>query len=283
MTIRTQQSPSSMGDTRLAATLAAEAGARLMALRARVDAGTITDSADELRHAADASSQAYLATELARERPGDAVLSEEDDDDLRRLLADRVWIIDPLDGSREFAERTPDGSWRTDFAVHVALWRRGRGLTDAAVALPGRGLLRTTATPSRPEQAPALDVLAGRRPLRIAVSRTRPAAIVDSLAERGDVEVVPMGSAGVKAIAVVEGTVDAYVHADGLHEWDSAAPVAVATTAGMVTTRLDGSGLVYNQADPWLPDLVICHPALVACLRAMLEAAGHRSGQGAHR
>lgn len=281
MTTRTPQNPSATDDARLAATLVAGAGATLMALRAQVDAGTFTGSADELRHAADAASQAYLAAELARERPGDAVLSEEAADDPRRLVADRVWIIDPLDGTREFAERTPDGSWRNDFAVHVALWRRGRGLTDAAIALPGRGLVHTTAAPSRPDEASALDVLAGRRPLRIAASRTRPAAIVDSLNERDDVEVVPMGSAGVKAIAIVEGTVDAYVHADGQYEWDSAAPVAVAATASLVATRLDGSRLVYNQADPWSPDLVICHPALVARLREMLEAAGRRSEQGA--
>ena len=193
----------------------------------------------------------------------------------RRLAADRVWIIDPLDGTREFAEHTDDGAWRDDFAVHIALWQRGRGVTDAAVGLPGRDrVIDSVGAAAQRGVAGAEPVLAGQRPLRLAASRTRPPAIVDRLAARPDVELVPMGSTGVKVLAVIDGTVDAYVHAGGQYEWDSAAPVAVAQAAGLIATRLDGSPLVYNQADPWCPDLVICDLALLSHLRAMLTEAG---------
>jgi 3'(2'), 5'-bisphosphate nucleotidase len=260
-------------DARLAATLATGAGRLLLDLRREVESGVRSGATDDLRRAADAASQAYLAAALERERPGDAVLSEEGTDDPRRLAAGRVWIVDPLDGTREFAERCADGRWRDDFAVHVALWRHGTGLTDAAVALPGRGIVLRTDEPPTPDGAAAAAVLAGRRPLRIAVSRTRPPALAARLAQRADVELVPMGSTGAKVAAVVEGAVDAYVHGGGQYEWDSAAPVAVALAGGFVATRLDGSALAYNRPDPWSPDLLVCHPGLHDRLRAMIEAA----------
>jgi 3'(2'), 5'-bisphosphate nucleotidase len=261
-------------DALLAATLAAGAGQVLLELRERVDDGTIRGDDAALRAAADGASQAYLMAELARARPGDIVLSEEAPDDRRRLVADRVWIIDPLDGTREYAERTADGAWRDDFAVHVALWQRGQGLTDAAVALPARGVVHRTGT-SIPCTAPPMTTADGRRrPVRLAVSRSRPPAFATRLEAGSRVELFPLGSAGVKVMAVTDGTVDAYVHAGGQYEWDSAAPVAIAIAAGMVAQRLDGSPLVYNQANPWCPDLVICRPEWLETLETMLAADG---------
>jgi 3'(2'), 5'-bisphosphate nucleotidase len=264
-----------LDDGRLAAALAAGAGAVLMALRAQVDAARF--AGPSLQAAGDAAAQAYLAAMLASARPRDVVLSEEVSAGPARLEAERVWIIDPLDGSREFAERSPDGSWRDDFSVHVALWQRGKGLTDGAVALPARGRVHGSVTPPALRCGPAAEVLAGRRRLRIAVSRSRPPELVARLSP-GRAELVPMGSSGVKALAVADGTVDAYVHAGGQYEWDTAAPVAVATAAGLSATRLDGSPLRYNKTDPLSPDLLICPPGLVAFVRALLApiAAGAR-------
>ena len=265
---------SALDDVRLAAALAAGAGEVLLALRARVDAGELPADADALRCAGDAESQAWLAAALSAARAGDVVLSEEAADDPRRLAADRVWIIDPLDGTREFGERQPDGGWRDDFAVHVALWQRGAGLTAAAVALPARGRVLDTGAPGHPDEALAAAVLAGRRPIRLAVSRSHPSALAARLGERDDVTLVPMGSSGVKVASVVSGDTDAYVHAGGQHEWDTAAPVAVALAAGFTATRVDGSPLAWNQPRPWSPDLVVCAPALAAHVRALLAWAG---------
>lgn len=261
-------------DTRLAADLAAGAGAVLLALRERVDAGSFIGDALDLRTAGDAAAQAYLATALAAARPTDGILSEEARDDRRRVAMDRVWIVDPLDGTREFAERGDDGTWRDDFAVHVALWVRDRGISAAAVSLPACGRVIDTDATTTPDPMTTEAVLAGRRPLRIAASRTRPPALVARLAELDEVELVSMGSTGAKAMAVVDGRVDAYVHAGGQYEWDSAAPVAVAIAAGYVATRLDGTPVAYNQSDPWSPDLVICHPALAAHLSHLIERVG---------
>jgi 3'(2'), 5'-bisphosphate nucleotidase len=261
-------------DTRLAADLAVEAGRVLLDLRAQVDAGTMSGQPSDLKGAGDEAAQRFIAAALASARPDDAILSEEATDDPRRLTAERVWIVDPLDGTTEFAERSTDGTWRDDFAVHLALWQRERGLTDAAVALPGRDRVHTSGDPTTLNGSDAQDVLEGRRPLRVAVSRSRPPAIADRLTSCAAVRLVPMGSAGVKAMAVVEGAVDAYVHAGGQYEWDSAAPVAVARAAGIVATRLDGSALVFNQADPWSPDLLICRPELAAYLDRLLTEAG---------
>jgi 3'(2'), 5'-bisphosphate nucleotidase len=184
---------------------------------------------------------------LAADAPADAVLSEEGKDDPVRLGAERVWIVDPLDGTREYGEPP-----RTDWAVHVALVQDHRPIAGA-VALPARGLTLATA-PAAP--------LAPRRPgpPRLVVSRTRPPREATLLAEALDGELVELGSAGAKAMAVVLGDVDVYAHSGGQYEWDSCAPVAVAAAAGLHTSRLDGSPLRYNQPDPYLPDLLICRP-----------------------
>jgi 3'(2'), 5'-bisphosphate nucleotidase len=239
-------------DHGLAAELAHEAGRVLLELRGRPGA-----DAGRLKALGDAASHELLVRALARHRPGDAVLSEEGADDVRRLTADRVWIVDPLDGTREFSE--PE---RTDWAVHVALWDRGE-LSAAAVALPARYRTFSTAQPPAMEERPG-------GPLRLAVSRTRPPALVGDLKERLGAQLVPMGSAGVKAMAVVCGEVDAYVHGGGQYEWDSAAPVAVARAAGVHASRLDGSPLTYNRPDPWLPDLLVCRSELAGELIRVL-------------
>ncbi|WP_029252974.1 3'(2'),5'-bisphosphate nucleotidase CysQ [Paraoerskovia marina] len=265
---------SELDDHELAVHLAEGAGAVLLALRAEVDASGGVFDPRALKDEGDRRAQAWLATELAATAGDDAVLSEEAVDGAARLDADRVWIIDPLDGTREFAERAESGEWRDDFAVHVALWCRGSGLCAGAVALPARGLVRSTKDAQPVDAERLADVAAGRRPLRIAASRSRPPEFVTDLAARGDVELVPMGSAGVKVMAVVDGTVDAYVHGGGQYEWDSAAPVAVARAAGLECTRLDGAPLEYNRENPWLPDLFVIHPVLAPQLRAALTAVG---------
>ncbi|MFD1723025.1 inositol monophosphatase family protein [Amnibacterium endophyticum] len=245
-------------DARLAAELAQRAADELVRLRA----GTaLTGRA--LKDAGDAAAHAPLVAALRDARPADAVLSEEAADDPARLDADRVWIVDPLDGTREFSEH------RDDWAVHVALWTRTGGLAAGAVAT-GAGV-RSTDDPRAAAADPA-PVLAGERPLRLAVSRSRPPAVVDALVRRLGAEPVPMGSAGVKTMAVVDGTVDAYVHGGGQYEWDSAAPVAVARAAGLHTSRLDGSPLEYNRAEVWLPDLVVCPQPLAQHLLAAIAA-----------
>jgi len=244
-------------DDRLARDLASEAGRLLLALRAE------GGEAGALRKAGDQMSHEFLAARLSQQRPGDAVLSEEGRDDLARLDADRVWIVDPLDGTREFGE-----PGRTDWAVHVALWERGE-LTAGAVALPAQAAVLSTAEPS-----PAPPAVTPGRPVRVLVSRTRPPALLDRLAQQIELTLIPMGSAGAKAAEVVRGTADAYVHSGGQYEWDSAAPVAVAQAAGLHASRLDGSKLVYNQADPSLPDIVICPAGLAPVLLDGLRAAG---------
>jgi 3'(2'), 5'-bisphosphate nucleotidase len=222
---------------------AAEAAARVLL---RLRSGGLTGRA--LGDRGDAEAQAAIVAVLRERCPDDVVFSEEAADDRRRLSADRVWIVDPLDGTREY------GEGRTDWAVHVALWSGGE-LTAAAVALPGVDAVLVT---DPPPVVPPRDGGA----VRIAVSRTRPPAQADVAARALDAELVPMGSAGYKASAVVRGEVDAYVHAGGMYQWDSAAPVAVARAAGLVAVRLDGSPLRYNEPDPSLPDLLVCRPGL---------------------
>lgn len=229
-----------MDDHELAADTARRAGELLLALRAEGADGKIGD-----RRADD------LILPLLREaRPDDAILSEESKDDRARLASERVWIVDPLDGTREFGE---DG--RTDWAVHVALVSGG-GPVAAAVALPAQGVVLSTAG------SIALAGRAGPGPIRILVSRSRPPALASRLAELLGGELVPLGSAGAKAMAVVQGIADVYAHGGGQYEWDSAAPVGVALAAGCHCSRLDGSPLVYNQPDPYLPDLLVCRPEL---------------------
>ncbi|OBH16340.1 3'(2'),5'-bisphosphate nucleotidase CysQ [Mycolicibacter terrae] len=242
-----------MNDHQLAAQLAADAGRLLLSVREE-----LADAPQAERKAAgDKRSHDYLMTALATERPDDAVLSEEGADNPVRLHAERVWIVDPLDGTREFSE--PE---RDDWAVHVALWHAGE-LVAGAIALPARGITLATPTVAAPPAHPG--------PPRIAVSRSRPPAVAETVRERLDGVLVPMGSAGVKVAAVVQGTADVYVHAGGQYEWDSAAPVAVARAAGLHTSRIDGSPLAYNRPDPLLPDLVVCRPEYA---QAVLAAIG---------
>jgi 3'(2'), 5'-bisphosphate nucleotidase len=201
----------------------------------------------QLKDAGDLASHELLMKLFAAHRPDDAVLSEEGKDDKARLRSRRVWIVDPLDGTREFSEPPRD-----DWAVHVALWADG-DLVAGAVAQPGMArTFSTAAPPSVPERTPG--------PPRVAVSRTRPPEFVEALAEEIDAELVPMGSAGAKVISVARDVTDIYVHAGGQYEWDSAAPVAVARAARLHTSRADGSQLAYNQEDVWLPDLLVCRP-----------------------
>ena len=240
-------------DHELAAGLASDAGALLVDLRD----GLLQRDTDprEIRDLGDARAQELLAARLADARPDDAVLSEEARDDPARLDAARVWIVDPLDGTREYSEG------RDDWAVHVALWRDGE-LVVGAVALPGLGLTLSTGRP------PTLPPAQAGAP-RLLVSRTRPPAVAEQLAQTLDGELVAMGSAGAKAMAVVRGEAEIYAHAGGQYEWDSAAPVAVARAAGLHTTRLDGSPLRYNREDAYLPDLLICRPELAARVLAV--------------
>ncbi|WP_235215921.1 3'(2'),5'-bisphosphate nucleotidase CysQ [Mycobacterium kyorinense] len=248
-------------DAALAADLAADAGRLLLAVRDEVG----FEYPWRLGDAGDAYANTLLLRRLRAERPGDAVLSEEAYDDLTRLRADRVWIVDPVDGTREFS--TPG---RDDWAVHVALWRRDGGpqgaITDAAVALPAMGELYRSDTVR-------IDASLHSGPIRITASSTRPPAVLCRLVERLDVEVVPIGSAGAKAMAVVRGDVDAYVHAGGQWEWDSAAPAGVVLAAGLHASRLDGSELIYNRPDPYLPDFLMCRPELADVLLAAIASA----------
>ena len=233
-----------MNDHELAAALATEAGLLLLGVRAELaDA-----EAAERKRQGDKRSHDYLMAALAQARPGDAVLSEEGADDPVRLGAQRVWIVDPLDGTREFSE-----PGREDWAVHVALWCDGE-LAAGAVALPARGVTLSTPAVAPPPERPGAP--------RVVVSRTRPPAVAQRVRERLDGSLVELGSAGAKVAAVVQGRADVYVHAGGQYEWDSAAPVAVARAAGLHTSRIDGTPLRYNQADPLLPDLVVCRAEL---------------------
>lgn len=251
-------------DAALAAELAAEAGQLLVAVRDEVG----FDSPSQLGDIGDQRANAMILTRLHAERPDDAVLSEESPDDLVRLHTDRVWIIDPLDGTREFS--TPG---RDDWAVHIALWQRGgagTGITDAAVGLPARdnAVYRTDTV------APDAASTGVPKTVRVAVSASRAPAIVRRVAQSLAIELVPLGSAGAKAMAVVRGDVDAYLHAGGQWEWDSAAPAGVVLAAGLHASRLDGSPLRYNQPDPYLPDLLMCRnevaPLLLEAIRQAL-------------
>jgi 3'(2'), 5'-bisphosphate nucleotidase len=247
----------------LARDLAGAAGERLLALRAE------GGDPHALRKAGDRLSHEFLVAELAQRRPGDHVLSEEAADDPARLSADRVWIVDPLDGTREFGEEG-----RTDWAVHVALWERGTGgqgeLTAGAVALPAQGETLSTVNPL--PLPPAAD-----DPLRIMVSRSRPPAFATAVADLIGADTVPLGSAGAKIAAVISGEADAYIHGGGFYEWDSAAPVVVARAAGFHASRVDGSELRYNQADLLVPDILVCHPAQAERLLQAIQEGLHAS------
>jgi 3'(2'), 5'-bisphosphate nucleotidase len=242
-------------DHQLAEWLATIAGQRLVEVRGEGLEGR------ELKDAGDLAAHELLVELLHRHRPDDAVLSEEGRDDKARLTARRVWIIDPLDGTREFSEPPRD-----DWAVHVALWEGG-DLTAGAVAQPGLGTTFSTHAP------PTVPPRTSSAP-RIAVSRTRPPAFVEELAKELGAELVPMGSAGAKVISVARDVTDAYVHAGGQYEWDSAAPVVVARAAGLHTSRADGATLQYNQEDVLLPDLLVCRPELAEPITEFVKRSG---------
>lgn len=255
-----------MNDAELAASIAEGAGKLLLSVREEA----VADGEDDPRAIAklgDSRAQEYIAARLAESRPADAVLSEEAKDDLSRLHASRVWIIDPLDGTKEYSQG------RHDWAVHVALWIDGDLL--GAVALPALDVvLRSDSppgVPSRPDPA---------SPLRFAVSRSHPSDLIRDVIDTAGGTQVAMGSAGYKVCAVLRGEADAYVHAGGQYEWDSAAPIAVARAAGLFTSRLDGSPMVYNRPDVYLPDLIVCHPDDEDSVRqAIADAQSHDKGR----
>ncbi len=240
-----------MTDAELAAMLAEGAGRIALAIR---DSGVLHGAA--LGIAGDKLANQFILAGIAEHRPGDGLLSEESIDTTDRLTLDRVWIVDPLDGTREYMEG------RADWAVHVALTVAGRPVAGA-VALPAQQVLLRSDDPPRPPERP-------NAPLRLLVSRTRPPEIASSVAGWLGAELVSMGSAGAKAAAVLTGRGDIYLHSGGQHEWDNCAPAAVAIAGGFNATRLDGSPLVYNQADTNLPDLLICSIDLAEKVRGLL-------------
>ena len=237
-----------LSDHQVAADVATRAGEMLLELRAGV--GSSAHDWWSLRDEGDWSAHRFIVDALQELRPGDKVLSEEGLEDRSRLGADRVWIVDPLDGTREFGE-----PGRTDWAVHVALVDGAGAPVAGAVALPAVGI--TLCTDPAPSPPPPL---VGSP--RVIVSRSRPPAVALRVAEALGADLVAMGSAGAKAMAVVLGEADVYAHAGGQYEWDNCAPAAVALAAGLHASRIDGRPLVYNQSDPWLPDLLICRQEL---------------------
>ena len=239
-----------MTDLELAKAIAEGAGKLLLDLRA-----TGLFSGKALGKAGDRVANAFIMEALRENRPDDAILSEEEKDSAARLSAERVWIVDPLDGTREY------GEGRADWAVHVALAIGGKPVVGA-VALPGLGKVMLSEPQALPELA---------QKLRVLVSRTRPAKEALAVAEALDAELVPMGSAGAKAMAVLRGEADIYLHTGGQYEWDNCAPAAVALAAGLHATRADGTPLVYNNADPYLPDLLICQKDLAPKVLAALS------------
>ncbi len=244
-------------DHHLAARLAAEAGTLLLATRLELEAGgwpswRIMDEGDLRSHH-------FLADALAVARPDDAVLSEEGRDTRARLAADRVWIVDPLDGTNEFGE-----PGRSDWAVHVALVSGDGRLLAGAVSLPAHSIVLST------DPAPLLPALDRDRP-RVITSRWHTPYVAMLIGEALGADVVRLGSAGAKAMAVVLGHADVYAHGGGMYEWDTAAPAAVAVAAGLHVSRLDGSPLVYNRSDPWMPDFVICRPELAEAALAAVQ------------
>jgi 3'(2'), 5'-bisphosphate nucleotidase len=240
-------------DHALARRIAVEVGTLLLDVRA-----TFADSpVGALRNAGDRQAHERIAAILADARPGDAVLSEEGDDDPSRLRHDRVWIVDPLDGTREFGELR-----RTDWAVHIALVVDGAPAAGA-VALPAQDLVFATDDP---------PVVPDRhdRPLCVVTSRQWIPTAAYAIAQHLGADLLSMGSAGAKAMAVVRGDADVYAHAHGMYEWDSAAPIAVAASAGLHVSRINGEPLRYNRADPWLPDILVCRPELADdCIAAL--------------
>jgi 3'(2'), 5'-bisphosphate nucleotidase len=246
----------SESDIQLATRLAVEAGRLLVDLRHELHAQGMP-MWDVMDHG-DAGAHRFIADELRQHRPHDAVLDEEGAEDPRRFESDRVWIIDPLDGTREY------GEGRHDWAVHVALWDRDH-FVAGAVALPSLDQVLTT------DPAPVLPAVDRQRP-RIVTSRTRAPYAAVVVANALDAEPVRLGSAGAKAMAVVLGEADIYLHDGGMYQWDSAAPAAVAIAAGLHVSRVDGSPLVYNERSEWLPDFLVCRQELA---KPVLDALWH--------
>lgn len=242
----------SMTDAELAAHLAEVAGRLLIEVR---ESGVLSLKA--LGKAGDATANQFLCHAISEQRPDDGLLSEESKDTEERLGKSRVWIVDPVDGTREYGEA------RTDWAVHVALAIDGVA-TVGAVALPGLGLVLRSDRP--------VDVPPAPERLRMVVSRTRPAREATEVAERIGAELVPMGSAGAKAMAIVRGEADIYLHSGGQYEWDSCAPAAVAVAHGLHVSRIDGSPLVYNRSDVYMPDLLICRQEHAGLVLAQVAA-----------
>lgn len=240
-----------MNDAELCAQLAMEAGRilRELQLSRRLEGKALGAEGDRVANV-------YLCAAIRSARPDDALLSEEEQDSDTRCAASRVWIIDPLDGTREYSEG------RNDWAVHVALSVDGEA-TAGAVALPGLDLTLSSGNPT--------PLPPSNKPLKMLVSRTRPAAEAVAVADIMGAELLPMGSAGAKAMAVVRGEADIYLHTGGQYEWDNCAPVAVATAAGMHCSRIDGSPMRYNNRNPYLPDLLICRPELAPEIFDALE------------
>jgi 3'(2'), 5'-bisphosphate nucleotidase len=292
-------------DHALAHDLAERAGRLLLDLRAQ------GGDPQALKNAGDRQSHEFLMAELAQARPDDAVLSEEGIDNKTRLTANRVWIVDPLDGTREFGDPP-----RTDWAVHVALWERNTApanagaageptpqrnageageppssgqLTAGAVALPAQGAVLSTLSVAermgregdsgRPSEGVSAEIFptgpGAERPLKLVVSRTRASQLVKDVAQLLNAELVPCGSAGAKAATVIQGQNDVYLHSGGFYEWDTAAPVAVARAAGLHVSRIDGSDVVYNQENPLLPDILVCRPAIAGLLLNAVREATH--------
>jgi 3'(2'), 5'-bisphosphate nucleotidase len=241
-----RQASEAESDVQLATRLADEAGKLLMTLRHDLQAQGMP-MWDVMDHG-DAGSHRFIGDELRAHRPHDAVLDEEGAEDPRRFDTDRVWIIDPLDGTREY------GEGRHDWAVHVALWDRDH-FVAGAVALPALERVLTT------DPAPVLPAMDRERP-RLVTSRTRAPYAAVVVANALGCEAVRLGSAGAKAMAVVTGEADIYLHDGGMYQWDSAAPAAVAIAAGLHVSRVDGSPLVYNERDEWLPDFLVCRQEL---------------------
>jgi len=243
-----------------AARIATAAGELLVSIRDEMSARGADSK--EMKDEGDRRAHEFIMEELRRVRPNDAILSEEGKDDKARLSAERTWIVDPVDGTREFSEPP-----RTDWAVHVALVVDGQPVVGA-VALPGLGITLSTADPvAMPE--------IGATPPRMIVSRSRPPAAALAVAESLGAELVEMGSAGAKAMSVVRGESEMYAHSGGQYEWDSCAPVAVAKAAGLHCSRIDGSDFVYNNEDPYLPDLLICRPEHAEAALAALANVEH--------
>ncbi len=240
-------------DVELARSIAVEAGALLLAIRARG-----TEQGKALGDAGDREANTLILQRLRAARPNDFILSEESLDDTARCAAERVWIVDPLDGTRDYAEGLDD------WAVHIGLAIGGRP-SVGAVAVPTTGRVYTTA--EGPGITRAFSV-----PPRMVVSRTRATEMVERVGQALATTRVGMGSAGVKAMAVVDGRADIYLHDGGQYEWDNCAPAAVALAAGLHASRIDGSPLVYNCANPLLPDLLICRPELAEQVLAAVAA-----------